>query len=474
MEEEKTPIKKSRQQGMKRDPVKKTVAGKPTPKKKAVPKKKVAPKKKAVPKKKVKPEIEVPEVKEAELAITPEEELEEVYDILSEDEEAVPEKAAQIPADKEKKPSLKMYRRIAIGFVVVTVLLLAVVVLLSTIKAKIKVIPKIENIETEFIADITEGAESAGEIPGRVFSLTLEEAREFTVSLEGATEIPSKAGGMVTIYNTSGSDQPLVASTRLLTPDGVLFRIDEAVVVPAGGTVEVMAHADQEGKDGEIEASTFTIPGLNSARQKEVYAKSTEPMTGGVEYLKVVTEEDLENASTELADEMLESAKPELESMVSEDYTGETFLYSISEKVSDTVPGEEAESFTISLTLEVIGVFYDKEALVALAEAKLFESLPRGYELIQINRDDIEITVERVDAEEELANVRVKLDGAMIVSPTNILLSKDSLIGLGPEEVANNLIEAGIAVDVEVTFSPFFIKKVPRLKDHIEIQIETP
>ena len=36
-----------------------------------------------------------------------------------------------------------------------------------------------------------------------------------------------------------------------------------------------------------------------------------------------------------------------------------------------------------------------------------------------------------------------------------------------------DLPKSRVAVDVEIEFFPFFVKKVPRLKDHIDIQIKT-
>ena len=77
------------------------------------------------------------------------------------------------------------------------------------------------------------------------------------------------------------------------------------------------------------------------------------------------------------------------------------------------------------MTAEVVGVFFDQETLLNIAEAKLYESLPRGYELISIDRENMEVEVERYDVEEAVANVRVILKGTMVVSPNNKILDKD-------------------------------------------------
>jgi len=378
---------------------------------------------------------------------------------------------------KERKPvnpSLRMYRRIALGFIVVTVLLLATVIIMSTIRATIEITPLIDEVDTEFIADVVKETEMEGEIPGRVIALTLEETRDFSVTEEGATEVPTKAGGLVTIHNISNRAQPLVATTRLQTPDGMLFRIDEGVTVPAGSTVEAMAHADEEGIDGEIGPSSFTIPGLNSTRQKEVYAESTEPMTGGVEYINIVTEEDLVAAEIELATDLLEAAQFTLRDQVGDGYIGEVYLDEVLDSSRDTEAGTEADSFGVAMQMQVVGVFYDRDALLNIAEAKLYESLDRGWQIMLVNRNDMSVEVEKYDLEEELVNVRVILSGLRMVAPTNTLLSKDSLVGLRPQEVSDYLIQAGIAAAVDVDFFPFWIRKIPKLRDHIEIRMLTP
>lgn len=421
---------------------------------------------------------EVEPVAESEARIIEEDSLEDetvTEESLEEEDltDIVDDEPAEIEQPKAKSPSLKLYRRIAIGFVVITAVLLAVVLLLSTIKASITVLPRTTETSTEFIADVVVDPDAAGEIPGRVLAVTVEEAKDFSVSAEGGTEIEGQAGGLVTLYNTSATDQPLVATTRLLSEDEVLFRIDEAVTVPAGGSVQVMAHADESGAAGDIDPTTFTIPGLNSSRQQEVYAESTEAMTGGVQYTNVLTEAELDAASEEFKATLLEAAKVELSEMLVDDYSGVAYDIEELEKVSDTTPGTETETFTLSMKLRVVAVYYDQEELAKIAEAKLFESLPQGNELVQVNRDSIKVEIERFDVEEELANIRVELTGSMIISPTSGLLNKDDLVGLTAQEVSEKLIDAGVAVDVEVIFSPFFVKKVPRLKDHIDIQIKT-
>jgi len=444
-------------------PTKKTTSKKPAAK--TPPKKKVPVRKKAVPKKKTLPKKKTEAEKNAEI-------LEVIEEIYQEPEER--NKEIKKENKKAVEPSMKLYRNIAIGFILVTLLMLAIVIILSTVRATVHIYSNVGTISTDFIADIVKDTELEGEIPGRVIEITLDETREFIVGQDGATAVPVKAGGMVTVFNTSNRQQPLVATTRLLTADGLLFRIDEGVVVPANGTVEVMAHADEEGTDGEIGPNTFTIPGLNSTRQQEVYAESTDPMTGGLEYIKLVSEEDLVAAETEIRESIIAAAQESLRADVPESYTGETLFEELIDQAASVKAGDEADSYTVSMSLRLIGVFYDQQSLLTLAEAKLYEGLEKGYQMFRVNRDEIKVEVERYDLEYEIANVHVTLEGMTMVSPTSSLLDKDNLVGLSSQELVDYLVNSGIAVNVDVQFFPFWIRKVPQLKDHIEIKIQTP
>ena len=86
--------------------------------------------------------------------------------------------------------------------------------------------------------------------------------------------IEDKAIGNITIINESSLDQPLVATTRFLSEDGVLFRLKERVTVPSQGQIEAEVYADKEGESGNIGSSSFTIPGLSSSVQKLIYGES--------------------------------------------------------------------------------------------------------------------------------------------------------------------------------------------------------
>ncbi|HLC95458.1 MAG TPA: hypothetical protein VJH89_03135 [Patescibacteria group bacterium] len=123
-----------------------------------------------------------------------------------------------------------------------------------------------------------------------------------------------KASGTVILYNNYSTDpQQLVATTRLETEDGMLFRLVKGVTIPGmtytngkkdAGVIEVEVIADQTGETYNIDATTFNIPGFKGGPKYSAFsAKSTKPMTGGssagAANIAIVAKVDLDTAERE-------------------------------------------------------------------------------------------------------------------------------------------------------------------------------
>ena len=369
-------------------------------------------------------------------------------------------------------PSLNMYRRIAVTFIAVTFLTLAVVVYLSFSRATIHIIPEARVVSTTLVVDVVGTPVEETDVVGTVVSNIFEQASESVLSNDSVKSVDAKAGGVVTIFNNSSGSQPLVATTRLLSPEGILFRIDDGVTVPAKGSVSVTAHADVVGAAGDIGPTRFTIPGLNASLQALIYAESAEAFTGGVIGVRVVEQDDLDLAAAQLEGEMLEAAKETLRLQAGGSYTGEAFFTEVLEKLSDTPPGTEASSVNISLKFKVVAVFYQKEDLFALAQWKLYEQMAKGMEAAAVSADSMVVTVDNYDLELQIANVSVTLEGDATLSPTNKLLDKQQFVGRSAVEVKTVLESSDAIKSVNITFTPFWLRRLPTLKDHIKIVIE--
>lgn len=370
--------------------------------------------------------------------------------------------------------SLRMYQRLAIGFVVLTALLLCAVLYLSVSRATIHITPNPKIVSTTREVRVTPTPVSEGEMTGAVVGQTFERSKMFTLSSEGATPKEAKAGGMVTIINKTGSAQPLVATTRLLSEEGVLFRIDSGVTVPANGQIETIAHADQPGLSGEIPPTQFTIPGLPTSLQDDIYAVSIDAMTGGVQYVRVLSDQDVLDARASLESEVLEEAKGTLSAGIDRTvFPGEAYLTN-AESTSDVAIGTATGAFTLSLTLQITAVYYDPKLLVDAVMNDLEAEVPTGYALFGTHEESIQVVVSNADASRGTATLVASLDGVAVISPSADVLAKDRFVGRSGAEVATLLSLSDAVKSVTVTFTPFWLHRVPALPDHVNIDIEAP
>lgn len=365
-------------------------------------------------------------------------------------------------------PKVRFYRNIVATFVALNIVLLVFVVYLSLVKATITIKPKNMPVTTQFIADVVAKPERSTEIPGAIVAETFEKAKEFAVA--GGVEAPGKAGGQVTLINNTSKSQPLVVKTRIQTTDKLIYRLTKNVTVPVKGSVDVDVVADVEGAAGNIPPTSFTIPGLPVSLQKDIYAESKEAMVGGVIRVAKVEQADLDKALKELTEEIYKDAQKTLtESHTG--FTGKAFSYTVTEKKSDTTPGTQAGLFIVSAKLKVVGVFHDQAALLTLAKIKLFAATPKDLSLLGIQSENIAAALDKYDLESAVANLKVSATGMAQVKEGGSILSRDKLAGWSIGEATSYLKGFEEIEDVKIDVRPFWMKALPKLKDHIEIRI---
>lgn len=376
-----------------------------------------------------------------------------------------------------KKPlsrSLRLYQRIAVVFVGVTFLLLLTVLYLSVSRATIKIVANPKLITVNAVADVVANPASDGQIGGLVKEKTFTVSKTFTLPSDGAQAVEAKAGGVVTLINTSTGAQPLVATTRLLSEAGVLFRLDKAVTVPANGKVDATVHADQAGKDGEIGPSKFTIPGLNATLQTKIYATSVSPMVGGVVYVRSLTNQDVADAAAALSDDLVRQAGTEFGAGLDPALNGISLKATEVSQQTDVPVGTQTGSFTLTLSENIVGVYYQGDLVKTYAQNLFTKRIPEGYEATKINVDGMQVKVEAADAKLGQARISIYLDGTARLSLESSVLNKDRFVGRSANEVLTLLRSNEGIREVTVSFTPFWLKRVPTLKDHIKIVVEDP
>ncbi len=364
---------------------------------------------------------------------------------------------------------LMMYRKIAVTFVVIVAVILIVVLYLSSVQAVIKVKPIQRSVSSDITVRTATIPTKNTEIRGTVQQGSIGKTKSFSGTGVAAKDVEGVAIGEVTIVNNLSSSQPLVKTTRLLTPDGILFRISKGVTVPANGSVTVQAYADAPGATGDILPTKFTIPGLNETKQKSIYAESIAAFTGGLQKIAVISQEELDVSAAFLKEELVEDAKLMLRKEAGASFEGEVFSETVDEVTYSIEPGTEASTYDVQMKITVNGVFYDKEALQSVIVKNLYEGLGQGEEFVLVDPEKTSVEVDQIN--EGNASLHATLDSSVITSRTSKALDVSRFVGLNEQEVKELLLVDNIATEVEVNFSPFWVKRVPRLKDHIYIEL---
>jgi hypothetical protein len=379
----------------------------------------------------------------------------------------------QAPTARRSNPPHRSYKHIAIIFVVLAVLLVLGVTYLALSKVTITLTPSDQQISHNFtltLAD-TEATSTSLTLPAKIFSNTTEVSQDFSV--EEGKQVNAQAQGSVTLYNERNQAQTLVATTRLLTPDNVLFRLSDSVTIPANSEIQAQVAADQEGPNGNIPPSSFTIPGLSPALQELVYAKSTATMTGGTRQIGILTTKDIErgqdelikNNSSQLLTKFIDQLEDKDLTLVDTQTTLEDLSY-------NQELGEEVDLFTLSADLTVTAVFAQRDQILSIAKTKLEESQGPKAEFVNADPSSLKYELLEVDLDNNQVKVKVEISGLTTFDAGQDIFDKNLLVGFTEDDLKLYFSQFKSIQDVEVEFSPFWVKKVPILKDHIEIKLK--
>jgi len=370
--------------------------------------------------------------------------------------------------------SLRLYRKIAFSFIFFTILLLAVVAYFTFIKVNIIIIPNQERLSDNLIVDISDAGnaqKSAGSIKGIVEEVEIEKTKQFDST--GEEIIAGEVAGNATIINNYIKSQPLVATTRLLSPDNKIFRIKKTVNVPAGGSVEVEIYADDINPQMALGPTKFIIPGLWAGLQDKIYAENKEPIEYKQTVKKNITQLDIDQAVEDLKKELIAESEDKLGGNY-KDYNKIVYKFN-NDSISiiiDSKAGEEKESFSVTMKAKVAVIAFNRGEIEKLAEAKLMASLPASKELLKFDKDKIEYVLGGYNVSRGSATINASFEGKITLNSNADIIDKSKLLGLNNDQLSAYLKTLPEIASFEINFYPSFINKVPNLVDRINIEVK--
>jgi len=367
----------------------------------------------------------------------------------------------------------KSYKKLYLFFILLSLGLVAAIIYITFGRATVTLSPQKITFENKFDAAVLEnpsGAENA--VPGKILSLETEESR--LVTTNDVKSFDEKAAGTVTIYNQRDKDQPLLSKTRLLSASGVLFRTDRRVVAPAGGKIDVPVTADKEGQSGNIGPQKFTLVNIWTGWQDKLYGESKEAMTGGYVGLPYVYEQTIDQALNILSEQLYAKNLANLQGQIaaSEKILSGATKNEILAFSSSIEPETQSDKFTIKVKTRTIALICNEEKLKDLAQKNLKQAAPKDKEFLAIDWNSFSYKLKSYDLEKKEALLETSLSGESRAKISASLFRKNELIGLDRYEIKKYFEKFEDVGSAEVYFKPFWVRKVPSMLDHFEIQIQ--
>ena len=232
--------------------------------------------------------------------------------------------------------------------------------------------------------------------------MTVESSESKEIPASGEREVSERASGTIVVYNDySTASQRLIKNTRFETPEGLIYRIQESIVVPGrktennktvAGSIETKVYADVAGDKYNIGLADFTIPGFKGdPRYEKFYARSKTSMTGGFVGMKKVVEESALNTARAELDAKLKS---DLYKKAGEQVPSGFTLYNDAIFLGEPEENQESKdtSVVLSIKMSLYATIFDKAELSKVIALKTLGDWD-GSDVMVDNIDDLDFTV---------------------------------------------------------------------------------
>lgn len=336
-----------------------------------------------------------------------------------------------------------------------------------------------------FDSNVSSSNYEKGIIPANLFVFKESAKEDFSSTGKGKDE--KKATGIVTIINNySTSPQVLVATTRLETPDGKIFRLDSRTVIPGAtiqngklipSSVEAKVTADQPGAEYNISSCDlpnckFTIVGFKGTPKYEgFYAISKNAMTGGAAgTIPMITADDMTNAETKILELVTSAINKAIETKLPKDLIyipeGKSGL-KLTNLKSDAEIGDFRQNFTITAEGEVKIIAFKKENVIDYIQKLLKKN--EEYEFYK----DPEFSLQYIKADFNQGILEVNLEAKQIV---RFILNeeeiKKELLGKTEKEIIEAFKNREGITEIAIKLKPYWLLRVPKNISKIKISID--
>lgn len=366
-----------------------------------------------------------------------------------------------------------------------------VATLLSTVFARVTITVKpvieelqIEHTDMTLSASASEVNSATHTIPAELLSFEGSIRDDFDAT--GSDMVNQKASGRIRIYNAFGtSPQMLVATTRFITDDGILYRLPQNIIIPgatreANNTlvpafIEADVFADKAGiasnREGEVK---LRIPGFQgSPKYDGFYGIAMQGFSGGsTGQARIITQSDLEAAQQKVSKRVFDELKQRMVQKIPPTFRLVDSLSEI-QIISIDAPKEKTKLDRFSVEAKAIArvfVFHDADLIKFLNEFMLKEDKTN---ILIDTSSNLHYQIKNAHYDKKIA--QISMNG---IIKTKKVIDSNDITHLAAGKKEGSLIDAlnqrkDIAT-FRVAFFPPWMFSVPKRTNHINVIIEEP
>ncbi|MDD5605974.1 MAG: hypothetical protein PHR51_01470 [Patescibacteria group bacterium] len=380
-----------------------------------------------------------------------------------------------------KNFKIQRHHQILFGFILMGLILVGAVSFFVAPKAFVDIEVQSEPFAKQFTITLADEQDlrAAGPnvLTGRFLEVTREDVSSFKAT--GEENRGEKSSGQIRIVNHTNVIQGIVKNTRFESSAGLIFRINEEVLVsPARsgspGTAVVSATSDGGGTAYNVSAPTkLTVPGLGDTGIDLVYGEVVGTFAGGTDdIIKVVSEDDINQAKEEATKNIFVAAEGEINNQLKR---GEEVLpFLIQNDVIDAVPsataGAKRDEFEVRVQSRSWVIVVGRKSInEAISNAAVFE-VPEGKQVTQQTVANATVEVLESNFLTREIQLAVKLDGR--VGPQlDIESIRQSLANQPVAKAVEQLQSDANITTGSVEIVPTFLTRMPMLLNNIRIQV---
>lgn len=376
-----------------------------------------------------------------------------------------------------------------LGLVVLVLVVFGLAVLLP--QAQITVYARSEPIMRDLEISVDKNTRSTNNsnltVPGIAVSREISHTKNFPAT--GVKLTGNKATGNVQLYNFTKNTLTLRAATTSLVVDGKRYsftkdvtglrptarigqggeqEIDTSSLIPPVGIV-----AQDVGANFNIGADVRLEIQNTALGQADVYAETVGSVTGGSSNeIKVLSQADIDKATQAMQNELASLAEQEIKEAGQEDASLKILPNAVKSEVlaktANKEVNDEANDFDMTIIAKVTGVGFNEEDVKNLVLEKINSVLSEDKYLLEDGKQELRTNFKSVNIDNGTGVLAVHFETTAAYKVENTNLSR-ILAGKDAVEIQEILLTKPEIDRVDVTFSPFFVKKAPRFNGKIYI-----